>query len=302
MQVDYSLASARRPVSFLEQAHALLELMRPANLFTAAADSVAGSAVAGSAPLPALILASMALYGGGVVFNDIFDHRLDASERPERPLPSGRVSLSTSILFGALLLAGGIVAGWLVSPVSGLLALLIALSALIYDAWAKHSAMFGPVFMGSCRALNLLLGLSAVPEMIPQRWFVALIPLAFVAGITLISAGEVHGSTAGRLVSGAIAMSAAMIAVAVLAAWNGRQAIWTAPFFVLLIWRVGPPLWRALRARTPGMIRKAVIAGVLSLIVVDACLSAGYGRPLAGLALLALLPISAWVARRFSVS
>ncbi len=302
MQVDYSLASARRPVSLPEQVHALLELMRPANLFTAAADSVAGSAVAGSAPLPALILASMALYGGGVVFNDIFDRRLDASERPERPLPSGRVSLSTSILFGALLLAGGIVAGWLVSPVSGLLALLIALSALIYDAWAKHSAMFGPVFMGSCRALNLLLGLSAVREMIPQRWFVALIPLAFVAGITLISAGEVHGSTAGRLVSGAIAMSAAMIAVAVLAAWNGRQAIWTAPFFVLLIWRVGPPLWRALRARTPGMIRKAVIAGVLSLIVVDACLSAGYGRPLAGLALLALLPISAWVARRFSVS
>lgn len=168
MQVDYSLISAR-PVSLSERAHALLELMRPANLFTAAADSVAGSAVAGSAPLAGLVLSSMALYGGGVVFNDVFDRRLDAAERPERPLPSGRVTLSTSILFGALLWAGGIAAGWFVSPVSGMLALLVALNAFIYDAWAKHSAMFGPVFMGSGRALNLLLGLSAVPEAIPQR-------------------------------------------------------------------------------------------------------------------------------------
>jgi len=301
MQVDYSQASARS-VSLSERVHALLELMRPANLFTAAADSVAGSAVAGSAPLPGLVLASMALYGGGVVFNDVFDRRLDAVERPERPLPSGRVTLGTSVLFGALLWAGGIAAGWFVSPVSGVLALLVALSALIYDVWAKHSAVFGPVFMGSCRALNLLLGLSAVPEAIPQRWFAALIPFAFVAGITLISTGEVHGGAAGRLLSGAIAMSAAIAGIAGVALWNGREAIWTAPFFVLLVWRVGPPLWRALRARTPQPIRKAVVAGVLSLIVLDACLSAGYGRAIGGLAVLALLPISAWVARRFAVS
>lgn len=301
MQVDYSLVSARS-VSLPERAHALLELMRPANLFTAAADSVAGSAVAGSAPLPGLVLSSMALYGGGVVFNDIFDRRLDAAERPERPLPSGRVSLSTSILFGGLLWAGGIAAGWSISPVSGMLALLVAATALIYDVWAKHSSLFGPVFMGLCRALNLLLGLSAVPETIPQRWLVASIPFAFVAGITLISAGEVHGSTAGRLISGAIAMSAAILGVAVVAIWNGREAIWTVPVFLLLVWRVGPPLWRALLARTPGVIRTAVVAGVLSLIVLDAGLSTGSGRAVGGLLLLALLPISAWVARRFAVS
>src|SRR5215475_15789296 len=99
MQVDYSPVSAAG-VSFSERSHALLELMRPANLFTAAADSVAGSAVVGSAPIPALILSGMALYGGGVVFNDVFDRHLDAIERHERPLPSDRVTLRTAIVFG----------------------------------------------------------------------------------------------------------------------------------------------------------------------------------------------------------
>src|SRR5690606_33216233 len=92
-----------------------LRLMRPANIITAIADILAGFAVSGAAvqllspgneesmnlwiPLMWLILATIGLYGGGVVFNDVFDAELDKKERPERPIPSGRASVrSASIL------------------------------------------------------------------------------------------------------------------------------------------------------------------------------------------------------------
>ena len=71
-----------------------LELLRPPNVMTAVADVLAGYAVAGLsnwAALPWLLGATACLYAGGVVLNDFFDRHLDARERPERPLPSGRV-------------------------------------------------------------------------------------------------------------------------------------------------------------------------------------------------------------------
>lgn len=88
--------------------------MRPANLVTAVADIMAGAAIAGFLSdldgLVWLVLATLGLYGGGVVLNDVFDAHLDAVERPERPIPSGRVPLRHAALLGAGLLICGVAA------------------------------------------------------------------------------------------------------------------------------------------------------------------------------------------------
>ena len=94
----------------------LLSLTRPANLVTAVADVLAGMAIAGYfllyepnvGAIGWLCLATVGLYGGGVVFNDVFDADLDAIERPERPIPSGAVSKQTAMVLGISLLAVGI--------------------------------------------------------------------------------------------------------------------------------------------------------------------------------------------------
>src|SRR5262245_22373350 len=112
-----------------------LQLMRPANIVTAMADILAGFAAAGRltlAPLPWLLLATIGLYGGGVVMNDVFDRDLDAVERPERPLPSGRATLRGAAVLGVALLLVGIAAASVVSRTSSLLALAIAALALLY--------------------------------------------------------------------------------------------------------------------------------------------------------------------------
>ena len=80
-----------------------LELLRPPNVVTAIADVLAGYAVAGRSnprALPWLIGATVCLYAGGVVLNDFFDRHLDAVERPERPIPSGRVPASSAAALG----------------------------------------------------------------------------------------------------------------------------------------------------------------------------------------------------------
>src|SRR4029450_9355617 len=90
---------------------AYFELLRPANVVTALGDVLAGFAIAGlrhPERLPWLLLGSCCLYAGGVVLNDVFDRDLDRIERPERPIPSGRVSTRHAATLGGALLAIGI--------------------------------------------------------------------------------------------------------------------------------------------------------------------------------------------------
>src|SRR5690606_37006300 len=99
---------------------AYFQLMRPANLVTAVADVLAGVTIAGAVTMPdrslsiaLLCLSTIGLYGGGVVFNDVFDAELDKKERPERPIPSGRISVKQATLLGLALLGTGITAAFL---------------------------------------------------------------------------------------------------------------------------------------------------------------------------------------------
>jgi len=123
---------------------AYLELLRPPNVVTAIADVLAGYAVAGRAQpraLPWLITASVCLYAGGVVLNDFFDRAVDAVERPERPIPGGRVSAARAATLGAVLLMAGVAAAGEASGVSAGVAAAIAAFVVGYDARAKRYAI-----------------------------------------------------------------------------------------------------------------------------------------------------------------
>ena len=55
-----------------------------------------------------LAAASALLYSAGMVLNDVFDIELDREEQPDRPLPSGRIPLSSARWLGWQLLTLGI--------------------------------------------------------------------------------------------------------------------------------------------------------------------------------------------------
>lgn len=299
---------------------AYLQLVRPANILTAWADILVGYAAAGSAaaileeviaghvhfttviPLGWLLLSTSGLYGGGIVFNDVFDAELDQVERPERPIPTGRASVLGATLLGTVLLGLGIFAAAQVSLLSGLLATAIAIAALIYDSLGKHQGWLGPLNMGLCRGGNLLLGVSAISSMVLDRWFLAIIPILYIAAVTAISQGEVDG---GKQQTGIFAIALVlMVIVGILGLEQlpDYTALTALPFAGLFATLVLPAFTKATQDPSPLTIQKAVKSGVLSLIVLDATLSAGFAGWPYGLAVLGLLPVSLGLARLFSVT
>lgn len=278
--------------------------MRPANVVTANADILAGFAAASGSwsKLPWLLAAGSALYAGGVVLNDVFDASLDARERPERPIPSGRISRKAAAELGAALLGLAIICAAMVSWQSAALASGVALSALLYDALGKHQSQVGPLNMGLCRGLNLLLGVSAVPAAVPKFWYLALIPIAYIAAITAVSRGEVNGDSRGPALLALILQLGVGAAAIALMLSKGGAAWWGAPFLLFWGWRVLPRFVGAYKSPEPAQIRSAVKAGVLSLIALDSVLAAVFAGPVVGICVLALLLIAALLARQFAVT
>jgi len=288
--------------------------MRPANVITALADIgagfAAGLALQGSWPglqafadpnLFLLLLATSGLYAGGVVLNDVFDADLDATERPERPIPSGQVSLRAATLFGILLLLLGVASAAGVGPVSATIAALVGGLAGSYDAFAKHHPWLGPVNMGLCRAGNLLLGMSAWPLLF-EGGALMLFPLIFIAAITLVSRGEVRSQGTQPLWIGLALYLFLLAGLIGIQFWGHSENTRALLFVILFAAVVLPPLGKALREPLPRRIGLAVKWGVLGLIPMNAALAATFAGWPAGLLILFLMPVSMGLARLFAVT
>ncbi len=275
---------------------ALAELVRLPAALSVPGDTLAGRAASGAAATPralALPAASACLYWAGMSLNDWADRDLDAVERPERPIPSGRVPAGT-----ALALAGGLTgAGLLLAAVGGGVAALrvsVALAAAVwtYDLAAKDGVL-GPVSMASTRVLDVLLGAADAPT--------AALPAAATVGahtlaVTGLSRGEVHGT---RSVVAAAALAGTVVStVAALAPLRHRRDPWSAAVAVLAAgtyaWQVGRAQWRTVGDPSAANARSATGTGVRAMIPLQATLVAAHGAP----ARAAMLMLAAPVVRR----
>jgi 4-hydroxybenzoate polyprenyltransferase len=301
---------------------AYLQLMRPANIITALTDILAGFAASGSlailhdlpleqisslniTSLGWLLLSTVGLYGGGIVFNDVFDAEIDAKERPERPIPSGKVSRQNAALLGSILLIIALLAAVKVSLFSATIAMTIALCALLYDGLSKHHPVWGPLNMGMCRGGNLLLGVSAVPMSVQEWWFLALIPVVYIASITVISRNEVYGvqeANNWHKWTALILVGIVIIGIFLLGLLPEYNVLSALPFLLLFAWQVIPRFIKAAREPNPEHIRTAVKVGVLSLIILDATIAAGFSSWYYGLLVVSFLPVSITVAKLFAVT
>jgi len=270
---------------------AWLQLVRLPNLFTAAADAATGFLFTHAVFSPGdrlsmslLIGASVVLYAGGVVLNDVFDYQLDCRERPERPLPSGRIPLGTARLAGWGLLVLGIVAAGAAAASAGdvrpaLVALALAATIACYDGFLKKTPL-GPPAMGACRGLNLLLGmsLSAVPWSVPHYLIVAAVTV-YVTGITWFARTEAEQSRRGQLSLAALMILAGILLLEPLPRWTSDTVVllqleparWTL-LLTALGALIGFRLIRATADPSPRLVQTAVRHAILSLIVLDAAI------------------------------
>lgn len=197
---------------------AYLELVRLPNVFTAMADVTMGFLFTheGFRPrdgwvLGLLLAASACLYAAGVALNDLFDREADARERPQRPIPSGRVSVAAAGWVGWGLLAIGAATACSAAVLAvarrpAIVGLLLAGCIVLYDGLLKRTPL-GPVAMGACRTLNVLLGMSLLPgAWAREHWLVAGAIGTYVAGVTLLAKNETRQGNRWQL-----ALAAAVI-------------------------------------------------------------------------------------------
>jgi 4-hydroxybenzoate polyprenyltransferase len=207
-------------------------------------------------------------------------------------------------MLGASLLAAGVAFAAASGTSSAAMAAAVAVAVLLYDARGKRHAFLGPINMGACRALNLLLGMTAASGVVAVSWPLGLLPLIYIAGVTVLSRGEVSGGKRP------VALLALILAGLVAGAALGLAT--QTPDRVALVWavilaagfamRLLPPFWRAWRDPSPATIRIAVRTGVLSLVLLDAVIAAAYADIMVSLAVLATAVLAGRLARLFAVT
>jgi 4-hydroxybenzoate polyprenyltransferase len=270
---------------------AWLQLMRLPNVFTAMADVLMGFWFTQPTLSPigtlCLFLASSAcLYTAGMVLNDVYDLEQDRRERPQRPLPSGRISKQNAMLLGMSLLIVGVLLGgrWHIAmmrgdPRSGLVVIYLAILILLYDRVLKRT-FAGPLAMGACRTLNVLLGMSVLKEpWSPVHWVIAGAMGLYVTGVTVFARREAVTSRASQLLAALALMFCGMFAMwwyPVLVMNEVVGPIYPSQFlYWVLLWLAlfGFVGWRCIRAimwPEPRMVQTAVKSCILSIIALDA--------------------------------
>ncbi len=300
---------------------ALAELVRLPNLPTAMADSLMGALIvsadrsAGGLPAVALVAAASALmYAGGVALGDVFDVADDARRRPGRPIPSRRVSLPMARLVGVELLLLGSTAAWFAAFFAGTLwpgitALALIATIVAYSAWLKRTFL-GPAAMGMCRALNVLLGVSAAPQSPPTAvWLIAVAVGGYTSGIALFARTEetISRRPALLMATGMMLAGPGLLAclpltdAPLIPTLAGEPMRWVVLMLILALMIS----WRCLRAvgdPRPMLVQVTVAYAIMTLVVLDAAVVFAVRDVQAAVAVLALLMPAIFLAQRFKAT
>lgn len=263
-----------------------LRLLRLPTVFTALSNVFCGYFLA-QHPIPSdllqhsalflLLLATTGLYLGGMVLNDYFDAELDALERPERPIPSGRISRGAAGVSGAGLLTLGLAAAACVGVQSGCLAVVLAACVLCYNGFFK-STWFGPFVMATCRMLNLLLGASTLTLSSGHVSGVLIAACSlgiYILGVTWFSRSEAGSASRTGLLTGLVLVLAGLTCDGALIY---RDAIGVAMLrgsgmgLLLLGLNLSMRAAAAISTRRPALIQQTVGLMLLSLIFRDTML------------------------------
>lgn len=249
---------------FFRQFRTLVVLGRVSNLPTVWSNCLAGWWLGGGenfANLPRLFAGVTALYLGGMFLNDAFDADFDRQHRPERPIPSGAISLLAVWSWGLAWLALGALSLVAIGKITGALALVLVLCVIIYDATHKVITA-SPWLMGTCRFwIYVIAGSTA-------SWGVNGWPIWCGLALGLYVAGLGHlarlENSRGQVPRWPLALLIVPVALAVLmdAGENRTPAIWLSLILVLWIARCAWPMFQRGQVNV-GRIISGLLAGIV---------------------------------------
>ncbi|MFQ3591658.1 MAG: UbiA family prenyltransferase [Gemmataceae bacterium] len=231
-----------------------------------------------------LLLGSSCLYMAGMALNDWYDQDEDRRERPERPIASGEITSQQAAGIGFGLLGIGVLLAWLAGLLAGLI--------VLYNAVAKKGWL-GPLVMGACRAVHVLLGCSLAGSAFSGVGpHLALVMGVYIVGVTWFARGEAGRSKpAVLLASAGVILAALLLALAVPAPFPPDTASPVFPYvLVVLGFVLALPIARAVEDPSPQRVQAAVRRQLLGVIVLDAALASATAGTLGLVVLIWLIP------------
>ena len=247
-----------------------LQLIRIPGIFTAFSNVLIGYFFSLShnpefTSLPFLLVTSGMLFSAGMVFNDFFDLNIDKKERPNRPLPSGKISKQKALFLGIIFLIIGNIFAFIVGYDSLIISLVMTGIIISYNYRLKFSSFLGIFSLSIIRFLNVLLGFSIISFSYEIVQFA--IPIAiFVGGISILAKNEIGFSTLISQKLNKLLNFATIIYVCILIIKNFQieQLIFLSLFSLLSL----NPFNNKQNSKTK--IQKQVTFQLLSIILLDA--------------------------------
>jgi len=181
----------------------LLRFLRLPGAFTAAADVLAGFFIIRFSGLdyerigyfPNILAASICFYLAGMAWNDLFDVDEDSALRPERPLPSGQISMTNGFFTAVILSIAGLMLSMTAGMATFIVGAVLLLLIFLYNALLKNIPLLGPIAMGGCRGGNLFFGMCAHTYILlllgdPRVYLPPVITFCYIVVVTALSEME----------------------------------------------------------------------------------------------------------------
>ena len=142
-----------------------VEILRPGNAMMGAIAIILIAIIDRSLNLP-IILAMLAVFfetAAGNVINDYFDYQIDLINKPERPIPSGRISLKNGRNYGYLLFLLGTICGFLISYLTNnwipfIIVLISDVILYLYAYTLKATPLIGNLAVGFMTGFGFVFG------------------------------------------------------------------------------------------------------------------------------------------------
>lgn len=285
---------------------AYLQLARLSNLPTVFSNVLVGAALAAgtgaldwAGVLVALVSASF-LYVGGMALNDLLDRHIDAVERPQRPIPSGALTVRAVTIFTLGCFVLGLVPVVLLAPWALILALALAGAIVLYDL--LHKKWSGSlVFMGLCRLLVYALsaaicaGPSPTADALAGPFILGGFLALYIILLTVVAQKEASGGLGFRRWLAVVMVFLPFTAILIGAGGDWRWALVTGA--VLLAW-----LLRSVRLlwQTPPKVVPAILGWLAGISLIDAFFLSFTHSPTLALAAWLCFGVTVWGHRRIA--
>lgn len=226
-----------------------VQLLRPpeASLVTLATLTGARLTTAGDVTPEALWVMAVSntlLFAASMALNDACDAAEDAINKPNRPIPSGRVSRTEALVLASVLFALGIFLSGLILPRLGAAAAVVVLASFVYSLRLKRIPLAGNVLVALVTAYPLACWWLAFPSLSGLHLGVVLGVFLFRLGAEIVKTSEdFEGDRACGIRTVATAWSAGfanrlgatLLGLPLALGWGLAGIVRTGPAFVPLL-------------------------------------------------------------------